>query len=71
MLADRCSMKDVVKAMKDKDFYIETKYDGERMQLHKEGSKFKFYSRNGFDFTEVYITRTTVDGNDIAFMQAM
>ena len=42
---------DIVKHLKDKQFYIETKYDGERCQLHKQGDKFRFFSRNGFDFT--------------------
>lgn len=54
MLADRCSIKNVIKIMKEKEFYIETKYDGERMQLHKSGSKFKFFSRNGSDFTDTF-----------------
>jgi len=34
------------------EFYIETKYDGERMQLHKNGRKYRFFSRNGMDFTD-------------------
>ena len=37
--------------MKGREFYIETKYDGERCQLHKQGDTFRFFSRNGFDFT--------------------
>ncbi len=32
---------------------FQVKYDGERMQLHMdEGGAFKFYSRNGFDFSD-------------------
>lgn len=27
-------------------FFIETKYDGERVQIHKDGKQFKFFSRN-------------------------
>ena len=50
-LADRKPIMDIVKHLKDKQFYIETKYDGERCQLHKQGDKFRFFSRNGFDFT--------------------
>jgi DNA ligase-4 len=52
MLADRGVMKEVEKQMGEKEFYVEVKYDGERMQVHKEGSKFQFFSRNGFDFTD-------------------
>ena len=37
--------------MKGREFYIETKNDGERCQLHKQGDTFRFFSRNGFDFT--------------------
>jgi DNA ligase 3 len=27
-------------------FYSEIKYDGERVQIHKKGDEFKFFSRN-------------------------
>ena len=45
-----------------KNFYIETKYDGERCQLHKKGDQFKFFSRNGFDFTYDYGETATEHG---------
>ncbi len=32
--------------LKNSEFYIETKYDGERFQLHKQGSNFAYFSRN-------------------------
>ena len=35
----------VEKLMHQKAFYIETKLDGERMQLHKQGGTFKYFSR--------------------------
>lgn len=31
--------------MGNKAFFIEIKYDGERMQFHKNGSEYKFFSR--------------------------
>jgi ATP-dependent DNA ligase len=31
--------------MKNRPFFIEIKYDGERMQLHKRDGEFKFFSR--------------------------
>lgn len=35
-------------------FYIDTKMDGERLQIHKDGDKFTLYSRNGIDYTSLY-----------------
>ena len=37
--------------MKGSEFYIETKFDGERFQLHKNGNKFAYFSRNSKDYT--------------------
>ena len=51
-LADRGPISRIEKAMGNKEFYIETKYDGERIQIHRRGGQFKFFSRNGFDFTD-------------------
>ena len=53
-LADRLVVSMISKKMGDREFYIETKYDGERCQLHKQGNTFRFFSRNGFDFTLDY-----------------
>lgn len=46
MLAEAC--KDFDKAVKKcpEGFYSEIKYDGERVQIHKKGDDFKFFSRN-------------------------
>lgn len=46
MLAEAC--KDFDKAIKKcpDGFYGEIKYDGERVQIHKKGDDFKFFSRN-------------------------
>lgn len=46
MLAEPC--KDFDKAIKKcpEGFYSEIKYDGERVQIHKQGNEFKFFSRN-------------------------
>jgi DNA ligase 4 len=35
-------------------FYIETKFDGERFQLHKKGNEYVYYSRNGHDYTNTF-----------------
>lgn len=37
-----------------RQFYIETKFDGERFQLHKKGSKYMYFSRNSHDYTEMF-----------------
>ena len=50
-LADRVVVNKISQMMGEREFYIETKYDGERCQLHKKGDSFRFFSRNGFDFT--------------------
>ena len=57
MLADRVSIGKVVDQMDNRDFFIETKYDGERMQAHFNENQFKFFSRNGNDFTDEFGTR--------------
>uniref|UniRef100_A0A0A9ZG36 DNA ligase 4 n=2 Tax=Lygus hesperus TaxID=30085 RepID=A0A0A9ZG36_LYGHE len=33
---------------------IETKYDGERFQLHFSNNKFKYFSRNGYEYTQTF-----------------
>ena len=35
----------VVKLMDHDSFFIETKFDGDRMQLHKDSTQYKYYSR--------------------------
>jgi DNA ligase-4 len=37
-----------------KPFYIEAKMDGERLQLHKQGSIYRLFSRKGTDYTHLY-----------------
>ena len=40
-----CDVMQVVKLMEHQQFYIETKFDGDRMQLHKQGNQYRFFSR--------------------------
>lgn len=37
-----------------KEYFVETKYDGERLQVHLEKDKIKVFSRNGVDYNHVY-----------------
>ncbi|XP_044765963.1 DNA ligase 4 [Coccinella septempunctata] len=38
----------------NKTYFVETKFDGERFQLHMKEGQFKYFSRNGFDFTNEF-----------------
>lgn len=42
----------VVKLMEHETFFIETKFDGDRMQLHKKGSQYRYFSRR---YSSVYV----------------
>lgn len=55
MLSNRCDVTQFNKIfLKTRHLYIETKFDGERFQLHMKNNRFKYFSRNGFDFTNTY-----------------
>ncbi|XP_066155759.1 DNA ligase 4 isoform X2 [Euwallacea fornicatus] len=48
-----------------KHFYIENKFDGERFQMHMQNGNLKFFSRNGFDYTQHY--GATLEDHDGVF----
>jgi DNA ligase-4 len=54
MLAARYPPEKVPKLMDNKQFIIETKYDGERIQVHRDGDNIKLFSRNSNDVTGIY-----------------
>ncbi|KAL4236518.1 DNA ligase (ATP) [Mactra antiquata] len=54
MLGERASPDKVEKLMEGKTYYIETKFDGERMLLHKDGGEYKYYSRSGNEYTNTF-----------------
>uniref|UniRef100_A0A8D0GAI5 DNA ligase n=1 Tax=Sphenodon punctatus TaxID=8508 RepID=A0A8D0GAI5_SPHPU len=54
MLAAIANVQQIEKQMNSQSFYIETKLDGERMQMHKDGDVYKYFSRNGFDYTQQF-----------------
>lgn len=54
MLASRMNINELYSSFNDVDCYVETKFDGERIQCHKQGNIIKFFSRNGNDFTYLY-----------------
>lgn len=52
MLCKRCGVDGFVKEIPNKSLlYIENKFDGERFQLHMQDGKFRYFSRNGYDYT--------------------
>nr|XP_045002156.1 DNA ligase 4 [Jaculus jaculus]XP_045002157.1 DNA ligase 4 [Jaculus jaculus] len=54
MLAAIADVERVEKDMKHQSFYIETKLDGERMQMHKDGEVYQYFSRNGYNYTDQF-----------------
>ena len=69
MLCERFNteFKDIPKVMNNEPFWIETKLDGERMQVHKSGNEFAYFSRKGKDYTELY-GKTKDDGTITPFL---
>ncbi|KAM4860192.1 DNA ligase 4 isoform 1-T3 [Thomomys bottae] len=54
MLAAIADIERIEKDMKNQGFYIEMKLDGERMQMHKKGDEYKYFSRNGYNYTDQF-----------------
>lgn len=54
MLAAVANIRNVEKQMGNSPFYIQTKLDGERIQLHKDGDVYKYFSRNAFEYTQQF-----------------
>ncbi|KAI5943024.1 DNA ligase 4 [Manis javanica] len=54
MLAAIANIERIEKDMKHQSFYIETKLDGERMQMHRHGDEYQYFSRNGFNYTDQF-----------------
>lgn len=53
MLSKKIEASNFKKLLPDnKAFFVENKFDGERFQLHMKNGEFRYFSRNGFDFTE-------------------
>uniref|UniRef100_A0A8D8QBL3 DNA ligase 4 n=2 Tax=Cacopsylla melanoneura TaxID=428564 RepID=A0A8D8QBL3_9HEMI len=55
MLSRRLDIQAVETDLRDRDeYYVEPKHDGERFQLHLSGGQFKYFSRNGHEYTSTY-----------------
>lgn len=54
-LAENCPLRELVATrLRGAPFLIETKFDGERVQLHKDGANYRYFSRSGHDWTVTY-----------------
>ena len=45
MLLEGFFIYQILKLMDHQPFYIETKFDGDRMQMHKQGNQYRYFSR--------------------------
>lgn len=72
MLGERAKPNEIEKLMAGKQFYIETKFDGERFQMHMSrspsGIKYVYFSRNGHDYTSTFGSDAYSDGSLTPFI---
>uniref|UniRef100_A0A182P7L4 DNA ligase 4 n=1 Tax=Anopheles epiroticus TaxID=199890 RepID=A0A182P7L4_9DIPT len=54
MLCQRVELRQVGELLRRDAYWLETKMDGERFQLHWDGATFRYYSRNGHDYSEAF-----------------
>ena len=54
MLAGRLGLKQIMTQFSSVTVFIETKYDGERIQCHIHQDEIKFFTRNAIDYTYLY-----------------
>ena len=47
-------MKFFEESSQEKEYFVETKFDGERLQVHMDNKEIKVFSRNGVDYNHVY-----------------
>eukprot|EP00795_Rhopilema_esculentum_P013203 gene13203-4019_t len=68
MLGQRSSFQEVEKIMNYKPFLIETKVDGERIQLHKKGDEYRYFSRGNIKTLILDGEMTAYDPNSGLFI---
>ncbi|KAH6934390.1 hypothetical protein HPB50_024031 [Hyalomma asiaticum] len=51
MLAERAEPRSVERLLNHEPFFAETKFDGERLQVHKDGSEFRYFTRRSHDYS--------------------
>lgn len=60
MLCERIKLSRLSNLLNANEFYLETKMDGERCQVHYNGNEFRYFSRNCNDFTSSYGSYTPI-----------
>ncbi|KAJ8675320.1 hypothetical protein QAD02_011106, partial [Eretmocerus hayati] len=72
MLAEACKSVDMAMQKCPKGMFSEVKYDGERLQVHKKGGEFRYFSRSlkpvlphKVNFLKEYIPRAFPGGDDL------
>jgi ATP-dependent DNA ligase len=51
--------------IQSKNMVMETKYDGERIMIHKKDGKILYFTRNSNDFTDHYSTLNSLVSTNI------
>ncbi|XP_077509630.1 DNA ligase 4 [Amblyomma americanum] len=51
MLAERAEPRTVERRLNREPFFSETKFDGERLQVHKNGTEFRYFTRRSHDYS--------------------
>ncbi|XP_066582786.1 DNA ligase 4-like isoform X2 [Prorops nasuta] len=52
MLLEMCSIENIAKLfLQNEQYFVQTKFDGERSQIHMKDGVFKYFTRQGFDIT--------------------
>lgn len=54
MLCERRNISELGEMLSSHEYYAQTKMDGERFQLHMNNGEFRYFSRNGFDYTHAF-----------------
>ena len=62
MLAQRMDFDSFPSLMEGSQFYLENKLDGYRIQIHKDGNAYRYFSRNAHDYSNLFGSSST-DGS--------
>ncbi|XP_058442972.1 DNA ligase 4 [Malaya genurostris] len=65
MLCQRVNLKIVNDMLQKEEFWLETKMDGERFQIHKDRNVFKYFSRNTIEYSRVFGETSNHSGSSL------
>lgn len=54
MLCERINIGNLQNLLNKNEYFLETKMDGERFQIHIKNEEYRYFSRNGYDYTKEY-----------------